>query len=119
MSVAAQEAVVLRDLLEDLPSRPPILSTASPSVISRRSRPCLAAPWSTALTDFVHPETRGERPSDLENRLRYGAALTDLAARDPEVHKLMVEVIHLTQPADALREPALARRVMALMHAPA
>ena len=118
MSVATQEAVILRDLLEtSRRGADPLDGLAERYFLD--IQPLLASPWSTALTDFVHPETRGERPSDLENRLRYSAALTDLAARDPEVHKLMVEVIQLVRPADALREPALARRVMALMHAPA
>jgi hypothetical protein len=44
----------------------------------------LESPWATAETDFVFPKTRGCRPPDLQERLRYGAALTRLAAEDPE-----------------------------------
>jgi 2-polyprenyl-6-methoxyphenol hydroxylase-like FAD-dependent oxidoreductase len=116
MSVAAQEAVVLRNLLESRRDRAdPLDDLAKPYFADIQE--CLASPWSTALTDFIHPATRGERPPDLENRLRYGAALLRLAAQDPEVHKLMAEVTSLTKPAGALREPALADRVMALMAA--
>jgi len=118
MSVAAQEAVVLRDLLEARCDRADPLDGLAEQYFTAIQE-CLAAPWGTALTDFIHPETRGERPPDLENRLRYGAALLQLAARDPEVHKLMVEVTGLTRPAAALREPALAERVVALMAATA
>jgi hypothetical protein len=42
-------------------------------------------------------------------------ALTRLAAADPEVHRLTVEVSQLLKPQAALREPALAARVMSLM----
>jgi hypothetical protein len=41
---------------------------------------CLEAPWATAISDFVYPQTRGERPADFEKRLQYGAALARLAA---------------------------------------
>ena len=45
----------------------------------------------------------------------YGVAITKLAAQDPEVHRLTAEVSQLLKPQAALREPALAARVMALM----
>ena len=38
-----------------------------------------------------------------------------LAAQDPEVHRLTAEVSQLLKPQAALREPALAARVMSLM----
>jgi hypothetical protein len=63
----------------------------------------------------VHPKTRGECPQDLEQRLRYGAALVRLAAHDAEVHKILAEVNSLPKPHGALREPTLASRVTALM----
>ena len=118
MSVAAQEAVVLANLLESRRGRADPLDGLAEQYFAAVQE-SLASPWSTALTDFVHPETRGERPPDFENRLRYGVALVHLAARDPEVHKLLAEVQGLTKPADALREPELAGRVMALMAAAA
>ncbi|MBT1513836.1 FAD-dependent monooxygenase [Bradyrhizobium sp. SRL28] len=110
MSVAAQEAVILDRLLaEDVP-------------MERLARDFFAAiqdtiatPWGVAVSDFVYPATRGVRPADLAQRLKYGVALTKLAAGDPEVHRLTVEVSQLLKPQAALREPALAARVMALM----
>ena len=53
--------------------------------------------------------------ADLAQRLQYGMAMTKLAAQDPEVHRLTAEVSQLLKPQAALREPALAARVMALM----
>ena len=46
-------------------------------------------------------------------------ALTKLAADDPEVHRLTVEVSQLLKPQAALREPALVARVMSLIVIPA
>jgi 2-polyprenyl-6-methoxyphenol hydroxylase-like FAD-dependent oxidoreductase len=110
MSVAAQEAVILDRLLaEDVP-------------MERLARDFFAAiqdtiatPWGVAVSDFVYPATRGVRPADLAQRLQYGMALTKLAAADPEVHRLTAEVSQLLKPQAALREPALAARVMLLM----
>ena len=110
MSVAAQEAVILDRLLaEDVP-------------MERLARDFFAAiqdtiatPWGVAVNDFVYPATRGARPADLGQRLQYGVALTKLAAQDPEVHRLTAEVSQLLKPQAALRDPALAARVMSLM----
>jgi len=110
MSVAAQEAVILDRLLaEDIP-------------MARLARDffaaiqdTLATPWGVAVSDFVYPATRGVRPADLAQRLMYGVAMTKLAAQDPEVHRLTVEVSQLLKPQAALREPALVARVMSLM----
>ena len=86
---------------------------------SPRSRRVSKSPWATAETDFVYPQTRGERPKDFAGRLQYGAALTRLMADDPEVHRTVVEVVNLVRPLSALREPELVDRVMALMKAAA
>ena len=47
--------------------------------------------------------------------MQYNIGLTKLAAQDSEVHKLLSEVQNLLKPPSALREPALATRVMALL----
>ena len=79
----------------------------------------LAAPRSVAETDFVYKQTRGDRPADLSERLRYGAALTRLAAEDAAVHRLVIEVNNLLKPASVLREPEIASRVTTVMTASA
>jgi 2-polyprenyl-6-methoxyphenol hydroxylase-like FAD-dependent oxidoreductase len=112
MSVAAQEAVILRRLLqENIPAGQ--LAKQFFTAI----QPVIETPWGVAQTDFVHPATRGERPANFEQRIQYNIALTKIAAEDPEVHKLLAEVQHLLTPPSALREPALAARVTALMGA--
>jgi hypothetical protein len=69
----------------------------------------------SAVPDFIYPQTRGERPRDLEQRLNSLFALTRIATRDPAVWKLMSEVRHLLKPLAALEEPGLVRRVEAEM----
>jgi 2-polyprenyl-6-methoxyphenol hydroxylase-like FAD-dependent oxidoreductase len=118
MSVAAMEAVVLGKQLARRSGRADPLDVLAEDYLAE-IQGCLEAPWATAETDFVYPQTRGERPPDFEKRLQYGAALLRLAARDPEVHRTIAEVSSLLKPQCALRDPALANRVTALMKAAA
>ena len=118
MSVAAMEAVILgRQLTSHTKRADPFMALAADYLAEIPA--CLEAPWATAVSDFVHPLTRGERPPDFDKRMQYGMALTRLAAEDADVHKLFVEVTHLLKPQNALREPELAGRVKALMAAAA
>jgi hypothetical protein len=79
------------------------------------ARAVIAAPWAAANLDFIYPETRGQRPPDFENTLQFGRALTRLAASDPTVHKLVMEVQHLMKPPSVYRDPELVQRVMSVM----
>lgn len=118
MSVAAQEAGVLGRLLVSRAELPDPLEGLAP-VFCAEIQDLLGAPWATAVSDFVYPKTRGDRPPDFQQRLHYGIALTRLAAEDPSVHKTVTEVNHLLRPQSALRDPALADRVKAVMMASA
>jgi hypothetical protein len=73
--------------------------------------------WGLASLDFAYPQTRGTRPEGLDTNLKFLGALARLAARDPEIHKLMNEVQHLLRSSDVYREPALMRRIAAEMAA--
>src|SRR6478736_3745760 len=75
----------------------------------------IETPWSVAVLDFVFPDTRGQRPADFETTLRFGIALTRLAAEDPAVHKLTAEVQNLLKPRSVYRDPRLVERVVAKM----
>jgi 2-polyprenyl-6-methoxyphenol hydroxylase-like FAD-dependent oxidoreductase len=116
MSVAAQEAGALRRFLEARAALPDPLDGLAPAFFAE-IEPLLAAPWSTAETDFVYPQTRGDRPADFAQRMQYAAALTRLAAEDASVHRLVAEVNSLVRPPDVLRDPKLVSRVRALMAA--
>ena len=113
MSVAAQEAVLLRRVLGSGDGNP--LTTLARSFFAEASE-LIETPWvSAAIPDFAFPQTEGERPADLDRMLKFGNALTRLAADDPAVHKLTVEVRHLLKPRSALRDPDLVGRVEDIM----
>lgn len=111
MSVAAQEAVALRGLL----TRGVPLADLAREYFAEVAR-IIETPWAqAAVPDFVHPDTRGERPPDFEQTLKFGMALGRLAARDPEVHRLTSEVQHLLKPRSVYQDPELVQKVMAIM----
>ena len=115
MSVAAQEAVGLGALLaRRAAGRDPLAGLAAEFFAA--AVPIIETPWASAvIPDFVHPETRGERPADFERTLRFGLALGRLAAQDPDVHRLTAEVQHLLKPRSVYQDPALVQRVMAVL----
>ena len=92
MSVAALEACLLRKLLET-PRGDPLAALAS--TFFAEVQAVIDTPWSVAVFDFAFPDTRGQRPADFETTLKFGIALTQLAAEDPAVHKLTAEVQNL------------------------
>jgi len=113
MSVAAQEAVALGTLLARRATQPEPLRGLGAEFFAEAA-PIIETPWASAvIPDFAHPETRGERPANLQQMLMFGLALGRLAARDPEVHKLTAEVQHLLKPRSVYQDPALVERVMA------
>jgi len=115
MSVAAQEAQALGRLLAARAHETDPLANLAPTFFAEVSA-LIATPWvAAAIPDFVHPDTRGERPANLEQTLKFGVALGKLAARDPAVHKLTAEVQHLLKPRSVYQDPELVQRVVAVM----
>jgi 2-polyprenyl-6-methoxyphenol hydroxylase-like FAD-dependent oxidoreductase len=115
MSVAAQEACLLHRLLETRAVKDDPLAGLAAAFLTE-AQALIEGPWAmAAVPDFIHPETRGQRPPDFEGTLKFGLALTRLAARDAAVHKLMLEVQHLLKPRSVYRDPALVQRVLAVM----
>lgn len=112
MSVAAQEAVLLRRLLAQSARQSDPLATLA-SAFFTQAEPLLETPWAmAAIPDFIFPETTGQRPLDLARNLAFALALTRLAARKPDVHKLMMEVSNLLKPRSVYRSPILMARVL-------
>ena len=113
MSVAAQEARLLRDLLSDRTGSGQGLAGIAAAFFAG-VRPLLDTPWGAIVAqDFQFPQTRGEPPANFEAAKRFGAALLRLAAKDAETHRLWQEVAHLMRPATAYQDPAFVARVMA------
>ena len=115
MSVAAKEACVLRDLFDARATeRDPLEALAQ--TFFAEIQDVLDTPWATAaVADFVYPETRGDRPADLESTLKFGQAMVALAARDADVHKLRLEVMNLLKPRSVYRDPDFVARVRGVM----
>lgn len=119
MSVAAQEAVLMRRLLARSEGAGDPLAMLAPAFFAEVNT-LLETPWMmAAIPDFVFPGTEGERPADLQRNLKFAAALTRLAARKPDVHKLMVEVQNLVKPRSVYRRPMfMARILLEMMRSP-
>jgi 2-polyprenyl-6-methoxyphenol hydroxylase-like FAD-dependent oxidoreductase len=113
ITVAVQEANTLRRLLSANAWNADPLATLGMAFLAG-AETLIGDPWAiSALPDFVYPQTRGERPEDLEDRLKAQGALARIATRDPAVYELFAEVRHLLKPLSALDEPDLVRRVEA------
>jgi 2-polyprenyl-6-methoxyphenol hydroxylase-like FAD-dependent oxidoreductase len=109
MTVALQEADLLFILLRTLEGNP--LTTLAPTFLTK-AEALISDPWAmSAIPDFIYPETTGERPPDLEDRLNFQRALGRLAARDEGIYELLTEIRHVLKPLSLLDGPSIARRV--------
>ena len=109
MTVALLEANLLFDLLGGLDGSQ--LATLAPTFLAK-AETLMADPWAmSAIPDFVYPETTGERPADLADRLNFQMALGRLAVRDAEVLELLTEIRHVLKPLSLLDDPTIVRRV--------
>jgi 2-polyprenyl-6-methoxyphenol hydroxylase-like FAD-dependent oxidoreductase len=116
MSIAAMEAGVLQRLVDARRTDPhPLDRLAQAFFVAIQD--VLVAPWAVAEDDFIYEKTRGKRPKDLEQRMKFRAALQRVASEDAGVHRLMVEVNHLVTPPGALRDPQIVKRIATMMAA--
>jgi 2-polyprenyl-6-methoxyphenol hydroxylase-like FAD-dependent oxidoreductase len=114
MSVAAQEARLLHEVLQRHAAEPEPLAGLAPAFFAEAAT-LTETPWALAATpDLAHPKAEGQRPEDLDQALEFTEGLFRLASRDAAVHKLFVEVLHLLKPQSVLRDPDLVERVKAL-----
>jgi 2-polyprenyl-6-methoxyphenol hydroxylase-like FAD-dependent oxidoreductase len=119
MTVAAKEAVILHRLLAEAGGHASSLEAIGPAFL-KQMEDLVKTPWSgTTALDLAYPQTKGERPADMRQRSEYQAGVMKLAAVDPAVHRLMVEVRHMVKPASLLHSPELQQRVQALLQHPA
>lgn len=54
-------------------------------------------------------------PHEIEQSLKFAAALQRLAVGDPDIQTLMAEVQHLLKPPSVYRDPELQRRIAPVM----
>ncbi|HTY54737.1 MAG TPA: hypothetical protein VMB26_06040 [Candidatus Binataceae bacterium] len=113
MSSAAMQVKALQQLLLERAADSRGLEGLA-SAFFPKAAEVIATPWIlAATTDFAFPRTRGERPPNLADSIRYGVALEALAAEDPGVQLLMTEVFQLAKPIFVLMEEPLRSRAMA------
>jgi 2-polyprenyl-6-methoxyphenol hydroxylase-like FAD-dependent oxidoreductase len=120
MTVAVQEACLLGRMLRARAGFGDPLAGLGHAFLTG-TEAVIEGPWAmSAVADFVYPETRGQRPAGFDRTLRFEHALNRIAARDPAVLKLLIEVQNLLKPRSLiLDDDDLARRIAAEMEAPA
>jgi len=114
MSAAAQQAVVLKDMLVARRGRANPLDGLMEQWLANID-PLIDNVWQlAALPDLAYPEARGQRPPDLSDALEYQSQLCKAALLDHGIHRLLLEVIGLVRPARALHEPDVVEKVRGL-----
>jgi len=113
MSVAALQAKVLDEILSERVAQSCGLERIAFSFFPKAAD-LNSTPWNLAAAfDFAFPQTRGERPPELEERGRYFAALDKLQLQNLGVRQLVTEVYQLLRPLSVLQEEPLRSRVLA------
>lgn len=113
MSVAAQEAALLQDVLASATAEPDPLSSVQAEFMARVAA-ILQTPWEMSVnTDFAFPKTRGKRPDNFAEIQQFDVALFRAAAADPVVQRALVEVSQLLQPGSIFQEPDIQERIAA------
>jgi flavin-dependent dehydrogenase len=117
ITIAVLEANAMRRLLKVNARKADPLAMLGSHFLTE-AEALLEDPWAlSAIPDFVYPETRGKRPEDLDDRLRFQNALIHLTTRDADLVELLAEVRHLLKPMSVLNEPGIVSRVEAEMTA--
>ena len=114
MSVAAQEACLLRELLQKRAEETDPLDGLAPAFFAEAAK-LIETPWAlAAIPDYAVPETEGQSPggSGAKARVRSGhCSARRHGRRGPQT---VDEVLHLLKPQSVLRDPDLVERVKAL-----
>ena len=110
MSSAAMQAEALQGLLSERTQGTTGLEGVAGDFFARAAE-VISTPWTLAASaDFAYPQTKGERPKDLEQGARYFQALEALSVTDVDVQILIAEVLNLARPlADLLTESLRSR----------
>ena len=115
MTQCAQHALALLEQIQALGNDAAALGGVT---FSRSCREAMAAitehAWrASTLGDFAYPQTRGNRPADLDQQLRFQRGVRALLARDESFYRLAFRVRSLLEPSTRFSEPAVRDRVLA------
>jgi 2-polyprenyl-6-methoxyphenol hydroxylase-like FAD-dependent oxidoreductase len=113
MSVAALQVEAFQELLTERAKERRGLEGLAMTFFPKAAEVADNAWTLAANLDLSYPQTQGERPPDLKERLAYFAAVDALAPDDAEVQRLLIEVGNLCKPLSALNEEPLRSRVLA------
>jgi 2-polyprenyl-6-methoxyphenol hydroxylase-like FAD-dependent oxidoreductase len=112
MSVAALQVQAFQELLTERAKEGRGLEGLAMTFFPKAAEVADNAWTLAANLDLSYPQTQGERPPDLKERLAYFAAVDALAPDDAEVQRLLIEVGNLCKPLSALSEEPLRSRVL-------
>jgi 2-polyprenyl-6-methoxyphenol hydroxylase-like FAD-dependent oxidoreductase len=115
MTVSALQALALRATLAELSAKPDPLAGLAEAFFARTPE-VVDGPWGAARGfDFQYPQTGGEKPADHEQSMVYGAGLARLAEREPDAHRIFIEVGHCARSGAIYQDPDFAARVMSAL----
>ena len=110
MSIAAQEAVLLDRALGTVQAEGRPLAALAAAFFDGLAD-LLNEPWDVAQQDYAYPHLAEVRPPNFAVRQAVRGAIGRLAARDPGIHQLSVEVAQLLRPASVWRDAAVQARI--------
>jgi hypothetical protein len=110
MTVAACEADALANLLDARAAGGSGIAGLVPDYLGAASE-IAARAWGLSInSDYVYPETEGERPPTFAMTRAMAATLRKLADEDLEFRVARYRLVHMVDAANALREGPLALR---------
>jgi len=116
MTSGALQALALQNLLNERAQQEKQQLQGLPREFFRNASQVVNTPWMLAAhSDFAYPQTKGERPSGLNDSDQYMMAIEILSADDIEVQRLIWEVFNLAKPFSALWEEPLRSRALVQM----
>jgi 2-polyprenyl-6-methoxyphenol hydroxylase-like FAD-dependent oxidoreductase len=104
MSIAAQEALLLDRSLQHLRTAGAPRSALAELFFGQLGQ-ILSEPWDVALQDLAYSHLAERRPADFSERMAFRAAISRLAVRNGDIHRLSAEVTQLLRPATVWQEP--------------
>lgn len=114
MSLAAMQAAALSRILSRRASAGVTLAGLGREFFAE-IRPMVETRCATAAQPAAQLGTSADWPADFDASPAFHGALTRVAAREPAIHQLMLQVQHLLQPSSAYREPQVAALIAAEM----
>jgi 2-polyprenyl-6-methoxyphenol hydroxylase-like FAD-dependent oxidoreductase len=107
MSIAALQAVRLDRALDALRTQGRPLGASFFGGLAE----VLHEPWEVAQQDYAYPHLASARPAGFGERQAERGAISRLAARDADAHRLSVEVAQLLRPASVWQDAAWRARI--------